>query len=256
MKVLLDCTKSIAFDSADYLTPWGTKRDNSRNFRFNEKLYALYKKTKRLNVLDLGCSGGGFVRDCLDDGHFSVGLEGSDFSFKTRRAEWRIIPENLFTCDITEKFQIKSQIGDTIEQLRFDVITAWEVLEHIPENKLSGLLENIFTNLMPGGLFIASVSQSSDIIEGQELHVTRHPADWWIRLFNARGFDYLPQYVKYFNTQFVRGPKFGAPGSFHVVFGLPGCEYPVIPHEHWFLRCYDRWSNSLPQRIIHKILIG
>ena len=33
-----------------------------------------------LRVLDIGCAGGGFVRSLIDDGHFAVGLEGSDLS--------------------------------------------------------------------------------------------------------------------------------------------------------------------------------
>ena len=58
-------------------------------------------KAERFALLDIGCSGGGFVRDLLDDGHIAIGLEGSDYSKKSRRAEWAIIPDFLFTADVT-----------------------------------------------------------------------------------------------------------------------------------------------------------
>src|SRR4051812_27451294 len=92
-RVSLTATRPVAIHSPDYIEPWGTRRDNSRNRRFNHKLYKLFLNRRSLRILDLGCSGGGFVRDCIDDGHFAVGLEGSDYSKRVGRAEWRTIPE-------------------------------------------------------------------------------------------------------------------------------------------------------------------
>jgi hypothetical protein len=54
--------------------------------------------------MDLGCSGGGIILDALLRGHMAIGLEGSDVSLKQQRAEWRVIPNHLFTCDITKPF--------------------------------------------------------------------------------------------------------------------------------------------------------
>jgi hypothetical protein len=77
----------VALDSPDHLCPWGTARDSSTNSRFNEKVYRLFEPLGRFpRVLDLGCSGGGFVRACLNDGCLAVGIEGSDFS-KNRKEQ-------------------------------------------------------------------------------------------------------------------------------------------------------------------------
>jgi 2-polyprenyl-3-methyl-5-hydroxy-6-metoxy-1,4-benzoquinol methylase len=54
--------------------PRGTRVDNSMNLRFNRKLYDYFDYRDNLRVLDLGCSGGGFVRSFLEDG-FHVVLE-------------------------------------------------------------------------------------------------------------------------------------------------------------------------------------
>ena len=95
-----------------------------------------------IKVLDIGCAGGGFVKSIIDDGHFSVGIERSDFSKKNSRAEWRTIPKNLFICYVTQKFAIRNN-G---RKILFDVITCWELLEHIPPDKLNAVLKNIKNN--------------------------------------------------------------------------------------------------------------
>src|SRR5438876_1855878 len=136
--------REVAFASPDHLMPWGTRRDNSRNSRFNEKLYKLFAARKTpLKILDMGCSGGGFVKDCIDDGCIAIGLEGSDFSKKFRRAEWRTIPESLFTCDVTGNFDITLETPAGSERLLFDVITCWEMIEHLTEEGIEKVAANV-----------------------------------------------------------------------------------------------------------------
>lgn len=65
-------------------------------------------------------------------------------------------------------FEIKSEAGsgvrsrtldftnNTIGNREYDLITAWEVLEHIPYHKLSFVLHNIWQALSPGGFFVFS----------------------------------------------------------------------------------------------------
>lgn len=89
-RLIVRATREVAYESPDHLIPFGTRRDNSTHRRFNKKLCELFGLDTSLWVLDLGCSGGGFVKDCLDEGHMAVGIEGSDYSKKLRRAEWRL----------------------------------------------------------------------------------------------------------------------------------------------------------------------
>ncbi len=250
-KIIVQAEKEVAFDSPDHLSPWGTRRDNSVNQRFNNKLYHLYPMGRFIRVLDLGCSGGGFVRNCVDDGCFAVGLEGSDYSRQHRRAEWRTIPEHLFTCDITRSFEIFLELnGQAAERAQFDVVTSWELMEHIPEPDLAMVAANVQRHLAPGGLWIMSVSPRPDIINGVNLHQTVQPRAWWIRKFAELGFENLPAYVRYFNTQWVRGPKYGYSDSFHLVLAQGQNQLPQIPHEGVLRRVYDRWLGSSPQKFL------
>ena len=199
--IKLVCDSKIAFDSPDYLHPHGTKHDNSKNPRFNKKLYKLYSKViPPLKILDLGSAGGGFVKSCIDDGCFAIGLEGSDYSKRLKRAEWRTIPKYLFTCDISKNFSIFSKK----EILKFEVITAWEVLEHISEDRIDILIKNIKKHLSDQGLFIASVSNNSDSPNGVEMHQTQRPKDWWIKKFENQSFREEKNLLKFFKRDFVR----------------------------------------------------
>ena len=212
----------IAFESPDHLHPWGTARDNSRNPAFNAKVFNLFEPTvdRPLKVLDIGCSGGGFVKDMVDAGHVGVGLEGSDYSRRHKRAEWATIPGNLTTCDCSRPFDLLTRDGG--ERIQFDLITAWEVLEHLDEAGLDQLFRNLANHLDPErGLFIGSVAFNSSNEDGEELHQTIQPEAWWLRKIEDAGFRLLEPALLYFNVDWIRGPIQAALGSFHVVFGLP-----------------------------------
>ena len=199
----------IALESRDHTHPHGTKDDNSRNHKFNEKLYKLFGNGNRqIHIMDLGCAGGGFVKDCLDDHHIAIGLEGSNFSMLAQRAEWATIPDNLFLCDVTKPFQI----NHNGVACKFDVITAWELLEHLPEEDLPQFFKNCDNHLTKTGLFIASVSPNPEF-----WHVCVHDKSWWLNLVDKLGWIHKLSVVAYFGDDWVRGPLQGARNSFHLV---------------------------------------
>lgn len=165
----------IAYESLDHIDPKGSANDNTHYPWFVTKTQRVFGR--KVKHLDLGCAGGGLVKDFLDSSHFSMGVEGSDYSFKNQRAEWKTIPENLFTADITKPFHFLD--GNSGDAIKFDIITAWEVMEHIPRESLPGLFSNIYNNLVPGGLFVCSVATFED----RGYHVTLEQKPWWIEQF-------------------------------------------------------------------------
>lgn len=169
----------VAFHSPDHLFPTGTKNDNSTNRLFVLMLIHILKKSFgkiQLHTLDLGCSGGQLVADFRALGVVAAGLEGSDYSLRHKRANWKDLANTaLFTCDITKPFTLKKNQRPFQAQL----ITAWEVLEHIHTRDLKQLFTNIEHHLAPGGFFIASTSNNSDMQNGVELHQTQMTATQW-----------------------------------------------------------------------------
>lgn len=176
----------IAYASDDHVYPRGTRNDNTRYPRFVRAAELTLDK-KQLKVLDLGCAGGGMVLDFLLANHMAIGIEGSDYSAVWKRAEWGTIPGHLFTADITKPFRISSK--EVAEE--FDLITAWEVLEHINEEELTGLFDNIRKHLSTDGIFCGSVAtfEDSDASTGAIYHVTIKSYDWWVNRIVNEGFE-------------------------------------------------------------------
>ena len=179
MNITVKTKYPVAFDSPDHIKPWGTKRDNTTNHAFIDEMHSHFKSTEDLdtfNFLDLGCSGGQLVVDFAKRGNLSVGLEGSDYSVIHGRANWpEYYNKNLFTCDVTKPYLVYNE-GN---QVFFNLITAWEVVEHIHPGDLGRFFLFISDNLLPGGIFLASISTKHDNVEGVELHQSVFSREEW-----------------------------------------------------------------------------
>jgi cyclopropane fatty-acyl-phospholipid synthase-like methyltransferase len=208
MKIVTD--HPLADWSPDHIHPKGTATDSTTHPGFNDKLFRMIPN---VSLLDLGCAGGGLVKTILDDGGFAIGIDGSDYSKKIYRAEWGTIPGYLFTADITHPFTVTDDYG---EPLAFDVVTAWEVLEHIPEPLIEAMMSNVGAHLTLDGIFISSISRSEDHWEDHDYHVTVHERDWWTEKMNELGWRERPDIQDYFDRDWVRGPERGM-NSFNLV---------------------------------------
>lgn len=188
----------LAESSPDHLHPTGTMEDETRSPMFVSKVIDIFDR--KINYLDLGCSSGGLVFDFLEKGNLAVGIEGSDFSKRSERSFWKIIPNNLFTADITKKFKLRID-G---KPLKFDCITAFEVSEHIQNKDLDILMDNIENHLNEDGIFLGSIgtkpSYSSD---GVPLHLTIWDPEQWVDYLSNR-FDTNPNLDFNFH-EFPRG---------------------------------------------------
>lgn len=167
---------SIAYDSNDHKHPWGTRRDNTSCIPFVNEALDFFGSD--MSYLDLGCAGGQLVKEFKDRGVFSLGLEGSDYCIVNNQYNWpELHNKNLFTCDISRDFSIMDNNEDDVK--KFDLITAWEVLEHIPEDRIDCLLKNINKHLKKDGVFLGSIATFSDKPEGVELHVSTFSEKKW-----------------------------------------------------------------------------
>lgn len=217
-------TGELAHDSPDHLNPFGVKLNNSHNQAFNDKLYQLFPY--KIKLLDIGCAGGASVKSFIDQGHEAIGLEGSDYRKSRRMPEWETIPDNLFICDVTRPFEILRN-G---EPVKFDVITAWEFLEHISTTDLPKFYKEIKKYLAPGGGWIVSIcvfdeersrktygiewgekEKFSNVNCGHGLglhHQNCVPTEWWIKNLEENGFKLNWDKLNHFkeSNAFVRGP--------------------------------------------------
>ena len=99
------------------------------------------------SLLDVGCGDGRFLRELhqLYPGKFFVGL---DYSARAINLAKAFNPQLDYRCMniLEEKFVEK-----------FDIVTAIEVLEHIPKNELDTFIDRIIASLKPNSTFILTV---------------------------------------------------------------------------------------------------
>ena len=81
------------------------------------------------------------------------------------------------------------------KKLKFDVITAWEVIEHIKPNDQKSFFNHINDNLNQGGFFCGSISTREEIIEGHSLHQTVWDESIWYKNF--------PRYFKGYQSRAI-----------------------------------------------------
>jgi len=198
-KLHADVIRPVALDSPDHYEPRGTKNDNTRHPRFVHRCESLLPSIVHL---DIGCAGGGLVWDFTLRGHLSVGIEGSDYSLREQRAEWRIIPNRLFTADISAPFRV---LDEEDKPVLFNLVTAWELFEHIPTESVDPVLDNIIANMTPDAMLVCSVATfvDKDDTTGTVYHQTVESREWWLDKFRAKR---LEEQVGLFETaDFVRG---------------------------------------------------
>lgn len=201
MKFTFETQHPVAYESFDHIEPKGTRQDVTRCMPFINKVEQLFQR--KVVYADLGCSAGNIVEDFISRGHQAIGVEGSDFSQKHKREAWGTIPDNLFTADISKPFTVKN--ADTGEVVQFDIISAWEVMEHLFEDQLPSFCNNITKHLTAEGMFVCSVATFPD--EGY--HVTLKPREWWEQTFAANGLISI-------KTPFMRH-EYARDSSFHLV---------------------------------------
>ncbi len=249
----------LALDSHDHQDPKGAIYDNSKNYRFNEKIYSYFIDRqnihkKNIKVLDLGCAGGGSVRDFLEGGCTAIGIDGSDASLNLKRGEWATLANHyLFTADITKEFQI---VDGSNENCKFDLITSWEVMEHIKIDELVVLLKNINNHLKDTGLVIVSIDITEDISEtGLKLHQTVGSQKYWVNLFKKHNLVERPEFLNYFNNHYIRSVKFSAPNSFVAVF-TKNYSTPIPKKLKLKTKIMDYWFGSRIQKTIKRFVMG
>lgn len=120
-------------------TPEFKKRISLESSRI--RFFRSLKKTG--NVLDIGCGYGYFLAACRERGYDVQGIEFSGWALK----------------HATDVLEIPVSVGNVIDidmpENRFDVITMWHALEHVPEP--DQVIRHVKKWLKKDGVFIADV---------------------------------------------------------------------------------------------------
>lgn len=214
--IAIETNHPIALTSNDHLEPDSTTEGLVRPTQFVR--HCIDVLGADIICLELGAGAAGLLFEYIQNGLAAIGIDGSDYCKKNRIGYWPLLPKNLFTCDLTHPFRIYETT--TSNTVKFQLITAWEVFEHITEADLSQTICNIAAHLDPNGYFIGSISMIEYLDKnGRPYHVTLQPRDWWIQKFQENGLSIVDEHP--FNVHlFCRGngPHFQ---DFHNYFKNP-----------------------------------
>lgn len=107
------------------------------------------------DVLDVGCGFGSFVYSALSLNPRTIyGIDVTAPDVQTASEAIR---------DPRAHFKISSALDLPFDDGRFDTITSWEVLEHIPRNTEDKYFSEIFRVLKPGGSFYLSTPRNHPV---------------------------------------------------------------------------------------------
>lgn len=203
-EISLETDYPLALMSNDHLNPDSTAEGIVRPVQFVANCIDVLGCDIR--CLDLGTGAAGLVFEYVKNNIVGVGIDGSDYCRRYGIGFWPLLIHNLYTCDITHPFCFKKNDGS----MQFDVITMWEVFEHIPLNNIRDVLANVLSNLKPSGYFIGSISTIEyNGADGICYHVTIKEKEWWKNEFLQSGLVILEKHP--FNERFFcrgNGPRF------------------------------------------------
>jgi len=173
-----------------------------RNPRYKHRSYLseVRRVAKRGLLLDIGCAYGAFLREAA--GHFEV--HGCDISAHAIKiAASRVSPAKIFQSEI---FSIQGR--DT-----YDVITCFDVLEHVPD--VDGALTHLLELLKPGGALVITVPVYDTLVgkvvgrlDQDPTHVHKESRYDWLNRVAAAGFQQL-------HWKGILRYYFGGPFYFH-----------------------------------------
>ena len=135
----------------------------------------LYRQGKKL--LDLGTATGYFLDVAGQNDYLAEGIEINPSAVKEGMARGRKIKQ----ADI-----LKSGFSDS----SFNVITAFDLLEHLPPNGLAEYILAIRKMLVANGILAI---------------ITVNTASWWAKIFGKKWHTFLPpEHISYFNDRNIR----------------------------------------------------
>jgi len=131
------------------------------NGLYSKIITAHFPPDKNISILDIGC-GMGFLMLALKESgyHFINGID--------------IDEQQVISCK--QKGLDVTLVDDTIAFLKentgkYDLITAFDVLEHIPASTQINFVKTIYGSLKPGGIFIATVPNANSVLASRNRYI-------------------------------------------------------------------------------------
>jgi 2-polyprenyl-3-methyl-5-hydroxy-6-metoxy-1,4-benzoquinol methylase len=145
-----------------------------RSLNHRTKYKSISKIKSEGEILDIGCATGEFLAYFKKRGWKITGIEPD--------SDARKYAQNNYCLDVFPEDEIQS-----LGEKRFDVITLWHVLEHVPE--LNRRIQELYRLLKDDGILIIAVPNASS-------YDANHFGTYWA------GYD-VPRHLYHFNKEVI-----------------------------------------------------
>ena len=182
-----------------YNAEYYSERTRKSKKHMMKYLKFLRKRSSSLKMLDVGCGEGHYVRDAIEEGIDAYGIDVSSYALENALAE---VKDRITFGSIT-----KIPFGDE----EFDLMTAFDVIEHIhPKDTLNAIAE-IRRVLKPDGIVIITTPSSNFGAWVSDLtHINVRPPKFWKLILEEHDFKvrmfYVPSFLKYYMKNHIRLP--------------------------------------------------
>ena len=163
------------------------------------KYMKFLRKGSSLKMLDVGCGEGYYVRDAIEEGIDAHGIDISTHALENALAE---VKDRITFGSITEI---------PFDDEEFDMMTAFDVIEHIhPKDTLKAVAE-IRRVLKPDGIVIITTPSSNFGDWVSDLtHINVRPPKFWKLILEEHNFKvqmfYIPSFLKYYMKNHIPIP--------------------------------------------------
>jgi 2-polyprenyl-3-methyl-5-hydroxy-6-metoxy-1,4-benzoquinol methylase len=174
-----------------YNAEYYSERITNKSKKHMMKYMKFVRKTAYLKMLDVGCGQGYYVRDAIEEGIDAYGIDISTHAFENALAE------------VKDRITFGSIIEIPFGDEEFDVMTAFDVIEHIQPKDTLNMVKEIRRVLKPGGIIIITTPNSNfggwvfDLT-----HINVRPPRFWKLVFEQHNLQvkmfYLPSFLKYY----------------------------------------------------------
>jgi SAM-dependent methyltransferase len=181
--------------NAEYYSENMTNKSKKHMMKYMKFL----RKRSSLKMLDVGCGQGYYVRDAIEEGINAYGIDTSTHAFEHPLAE------------VKDRITFGSIIEIPYGDEEFDVMTAFDVIEHIHPKDTLGMVEEIRRVLKPNGIIIITTPSSNFGNWVFDLtHINVRPPRFWKLIFEEYNLRvkmlYVPSFLKYYMKNHIPIP--------------------------------------------------